>query len=73
MGTIYIHNGDEKLAVAIYENGIAASSGVESLVVYEKDVFEFKVECWNTLDSGYGLFDKYDILVDKAIYHYAKT
>ncbi len=64
---------DSNYYLAIYENGSYASVGVDGLEANDGDVFEFKVECWNTIASGYGAFDEYDILVDKAIYHYAKN
>lgn len=64
---------DSNYYVAIYENGDLSSVGVDSLEINAGDVFEFKVECWNTKSSGYGTFDEYDVLVDKAFYHYAKT
>ena len=64
---------DPNWYMAIYENGAYASTGVDGLVIDEGDVFDFKMECWNTKESGYGAFDSYDVLVDKAIYHYAKT
>lgn len=64
---------DPNYYIAIYENGVLASTGIEGLVVDDKDSFEFKVECWNTLESGYGVLDSYDVLVDKLIYHYAKN
>ena len=56
--------------VAIYENGKYSQVGFGGLVVDAGDVFEFKYECWNTIESGYGAFDSYDVLVDKAIYNY---
>lgn len=64
---------DSNYYVAIYENGELSSVGVDSLEINAGDIFEFKVECWNTIESGYGTFDSYDILVDKTLYHYAKT
>ncbi len=64
---------DSNYYLAIYENGVAASTGVDGLVADSGDVFEFKVECWNTISSGYGAFDEYDLLVDKVIYGYMKT
>lgn len=64
---------DVNYFLAIYENGVSASTGVDGLVADENDVFEFKVECWNTISSGYGTMDEYDMLVDKVIYGYMKT
>ena len=64
---------DANYFLAIYENGTSAATGVNDLVADENDVFEFKVECWNTVSSGYGTMDDYDLLVDKVIYGYMKT
>lgn len=64
---------DANYFLAIYENGTSAATGVDGLVADENDVFEFKVECWNTVSSGYGTMDDYDLLVDKVIYGYMKT
>ncbi len=55
---------------AIYENFNYASTGIDGLEINAGDVFEFKHECWNTVESGYGAFDSFDVLVDKAIYNY---
>lgn len=64
---------DNNYYVSIYENGTPASTGVEGLVIDNNDEFKFVVECWNTISSGYGLLDEIDVLVDKAIYYYAKN
>lgn len=64
---------DPNYYVSITENGKYAEVGVDGLVIDAGDIFEFKVECWNTVESGYGTMDKYDILVDKAIYSYMKN
>lgn len=56
---------DANYYVGIYENGVAAEVGVDSLKGEGKDVFEFRVESWK-------LTDKYELLVDKALYHYMK-
>ena len=64
---------DSNYYLAIYENGAMASTGVDGLVIDDNDEFEFKVECWNTIESGYGVLDQYDVLVDKIIYSYAKN
>lgn len=64
---------DSNYYLAIYQNGEATATGVDGLVANVNDVFEFKVECWNTIDSGYGKLDKYDLLVDKVIYSYMKS
>ena len=61
---------DPNWYVAIYENGEYSQVGFGDLVIDAGDVFEFKYECWNTIESGYGAFDSYDVLVDKAIYNY---
>ena len=59
-------------SLMLYKNGQMASTGVGSISVSAGDVFELKNECWNTLEFG-GTFDSYDVLVDKAIYSYAKN
>lgn len=64
---------DANYYVSITENGTYSSVGVDGLVIDPGDVFEFKVECWNTIASGYGTMDEYDILVDKTIYGYMKN
>jgi len=64
---------DSNYYIAIYENGAMASTGIDGLVIDNNDEFEFKVECWNTIESGYGVLDIYDVLVDKIIYSYAKN
>ncbi|MBO5415047.1 MAG: hypothetical protein J6A83_00270 [Clostridia bacterium] len=64
---------DPNYYVSITENGKYADVGVDGLVIDAGDIFEFKVECWNTVESGYGTMDKYDVLVDKAIYSYIKN
>ena len=64
---------DVNYYLAIYENDVAAATGVDGLKADANDVFEFKVECWNTLESGYGILDSYDLLVDKVIYGYMKN
>ena len=61
---------DPNWYVALYENGEYTSVGVNDLVVDAGDVFDLKQECWNTKESGYGTFDEFDVLVDKAIYNY---
>ena len=57
----------------ITENGNYAQTGIDGLVADKGDVFEFRNTCWDTVESGYGSIDSYDVLVDKAIYHYAKN
>jgi len=64
---------DVNYYLAIYENDVAAATGVDGLKADANDVFEFKVECWNTVESGYGILDSYDLLVDKVIYGYMKN
>lgn len=63
---------DNNYYIAIYENSISSSVGIDSIEINSGDLFEFKVECWNTIDYG-GTMDEYDILLDKAIYHYIKN
>lgn len=63
---------DKNYYLSILENGEYAQVGIDSLEVDDGDVFEFKSECMNTIAWG-GTFDDYDILVDKIVYHYAKT
>ena len=62
---------DNNWSIMIYENNVAANTGIDGLEINSGDVFEFKHECWNTTESGYGTFDNYDVLVDKYIYKYA--
>lgn len=64
---------DSNYYLAIYENDVYSSTGVDGLVIDDGDKFTFKVECWNTISSGYGAFDETDVLVDKIIYSYAKN
>lgn len=58
---------DENYAIFIYENEKAADTGIDNLKIDAGDLFEFKVECFNTS------LDEYDLLVDKVIYSYAKN
>lgn len=55
----------------IYENGESSYVGITDLEINKGDVFDIKFEFWNTVESGYGDFDSYDVLVDKVIYNYA--
>lgn len=64
---------DNNYYVAIYENEVLASSAIDKLLIDKDDVFTFKVECWNTLSSNYGILDDYDVLIDKIIYSYYKN
>ena len=64
---------DGNWAIMIYENGAAAPTGIDGLHIDAGDKFEFRHECWNTTKSGYGTFDEYDVLVDKAIYNYVNN
>ena len=64
---------DVNYYLAIYENNVSAATGIDGLKADVNDVFEFKVECWNTVESGYGTLDSYDLLVDKVIYSYMKN
>ena len=61
---------DPNWYAAIYENGEYSQVGIGDLQVDKGDFFVFKYECWNTVESGYGTLDEYDVLVDKAIYNY---
>ncbi len=63
---------DSNYFMSIYENGVSAQTGIDGLTIDAGDLFEFKVECFNTVEWG-GTFDSYDLLVDKTFYHYAKT
>ena len=64
---------DSNWSIMIYENYEAALTGVSELHADAGDVFEFKHECWNTTESGWGSLDKYDVLVDKVIYNFAQN
>ena len=64
---------DYSYYLAIYENGEYSQVGATDIELNDGDNIEFKVECWNTKESGYGILDETDILVDKAIYGYAKN
>ncbi len=64
---------DNNYFIAIYENDKLASTGIDGIIIDDGDSFKFQVECFNTLESGYGTFDDLDILVDKIIYSYAKN
>lgn len=64
---------DYNWAIMVYENGISVSVGANDLVIDKDDTFEFRHECWNTVESGWGIMDSYDVLVDKVIYYYAQT
>ena len=58
---------DSNYYLAIYKNSLYSEVGVDSIEVKSNDIIDFKVECFNTS------FDKYDLLVDKALYNYAKN
>ena len=64
---------DKSWSLMIYENDALASTGVDGIVVDNGDKFTFKNECWNTVESGWGTMDSYEVLLDQAVYHYAKT
>ena len=64
---------DKSFSLMIYENDSLASTGVDGIVVDDGDKFTIKNECWNTVESGFGTMDSYEVLLDQAIYHYAKT
>ena len=61
---------DNNWYIMIYENYELASTGLDGLEINAGDVFEFKHECTNTIESGWGTFDKYDVLVDQVCYNY---
>ena len=63
---------DANYYVSISENGSYAQTGIDGLKLDAGDLFEFKVECWNTVESGYGTMDAYDVLVDRIVYSYLK-
>ena len=64
---------DKSWSLMIYENDAPASTLVDGIVVDNGDKFTFKNECWNTVESGWGTVDSYEVLLDQAVYHYAKT
>ena len=64
---------DKNWYLTIYENDEYSMVGVDGLVIDDGDKFDFVSKCWNTVESGYGTMDETDVLVDVAIYHYAKT
>ena len=64
---------DNNWTISIYENGISSQTGIDGLVIDAGDVFEFKHECWSTLETGWGSFDSYDVLVDQVVYNFAYT
>ena len=64
---------DPNWSIMIYENFVTTNTGIEGLAVDPGDVFEFKHECWNSVYTGYGKYDEYDVLVDKAVYNYLNT
>lgn len=63
---------DSNYYLALYVNDAYAEVGVSSLKASAGDTVKLSVECWNTVESGYGVLDETDVLVDKAIYQYAK-
>lgn len=63
---------DANYYVSISENGSYAQTGIDGLKLDAGDLFEFKVECWNTVESGFGTMDEYDVLVDQLVYSYLK-
>lgn len=64
---------DSNYYMAFYVNGEYSQVGVDLYTPKKGDVVDFKVECWNTVESGYGSLDQTDVLVDKAIYQYVKN
>ena len=63
---------DYSWSLMIYENNQMAATGVDGLVIDEGDVFDFKVECWNTVESGWGTLDQVDVNVEKAVFKYLR-
>ena len=64
---------DSNYYMAFYVNGEYSQVGVDLYTPKKDDVVDFKVECWNTVESGYGSLDQTDVLVDKVIYQYIKN
>lgn len=64
---------DPNWGIMFYENYDAAATGIDGLEINAGDVFEFKHECWNTTKTENGTLDRYDVLVDKALYYYANN
>lgn len=64
--------GDSSWSLMIYENNEMAATGVDGLVIDEGDVFDFKVECWNTVESGWGTLDQVDVNLEKAVFKYLR-
>lgn len=64
---------DGNYSLSLYVDGKISPVGIGSVQLENKMSIEFKNECWNTLESGWGIFDEYDVKVDTAIYHYIKT
>lgn len=65
---------DANWSMMVYVNGQSATVGIDDLSVNANDVIDIKNECWAAVDYGYGVtMDEYDVLVDKALYHYIKT
>ncbi len=63
---------DKNWSLMLYENGKMSDVGIDGIVVDNNDKFEFRVECWNTVASGYGTMDDIDVKVDRTIYKYFK-
>jgi len=64
---------DSNYYMAFYVNGEYSQVGVDLYTPKKDDVVDFKVECWNTVESGYGSLDQTDVLVDKVVYQYIKN
>ena len=65
---------DSNYYLEIFENNVSSLVGIDDLVLDDGDVFDFKNTCWNLASLGYGgSLDDTDALVDRMIYHYAKT
>lgn len=64
---------DDNYYLAFYVNDEYSQVGAPNYEIQDGDSLKFISTCWNTIDSGYGFLDSYDVLVDKTLYHYAKT
>lgn len=65
---------DSNWSMMVYVNGVSSPVGIDQLVPAANDEIVIKNECWAAIDYGYGVtMDEYDVLVDKALYHYIKT
>lgn len=64
---------DSNYYLAFTVNDNYASVTAADYEIQDKDNLKLVNTCWNTIESGYGKFDSYDVLVDKAFYHYSKV